>query len=155
MNKPSAVAFVYDVQADLARVGIPVRDYFPVVKAIYVPLREEFHRDLEELTASLHVLADAMIKEANADPQTTNASLACDIASVERALDTKRWETYTNVLMLIKMAAEFAYQRDHKGVEDVLRVSDYGHDGMSLSPHVPWDASVHALLVRLYQIAKT
>lgn len=163
MNKASAVAFVYEVQADLARAGVSVRHYLPIVQAIYTPLREEFERELEEYTYRSSKKAEELVLKVNArgaidekalaDIRAIVASRDAAVAEATRTLDVWRWSKYVDVLSLIKEAAICAYGHDAKGVGEVIRASGYGHHGMSIGPHVPWDEAVYAMLSRLYEIA--
>ena len=158
------MALVYDVQALLVRVGVPVRDYLPVVEAIYNPLRQEFDRDLAAYSERLTTQADDMILQVNARGTIDDAALAdihaimvsrdAAIKEAVRTLDARRWVQCTNVLTLLQRAAVCAYGRDAQGVDEVIRESTYGHEeGMSYGPRAPWDAVVYAMLMRLYEFA--
>ena len=68
-------------------------------------------------------------------------------------LDSRRWEIYYRVLNELKMAATFAYQHDAASIGEIIRTSGYGLDGFSMVEE-PWDAVMHAMLTRLYDIAQ-
>lgn len=142
--------------------GVPVRDYFPVVQSIYIPLRNEFEREVYETTQRINAAADARVLDINAhqergitnqallDIHAVNVQRGIDIQQVTRTLDSKRWEWYTYVLETIRNAAVFASRRDSESIGALIRTSGYGHQGFSASPRHPWDEMVYALLMRLY-----
>jgi hypothetical protein len=162
-TKPLCVALSEEVQKLLERVGVRVRDYYPIVKLVYTSLREDFEREFtaskqrlneEASDLTLQVSSRGTIDaQALSDINAITVSRDASIAQVERALDSRRWKLYYRVLNELKMAATFAYQRDAASVGDVISASGYGLEGFSMAQE-PWDAQMHAMLMRLYTIAQ-
>jgi hypothetical protein len=162
-TKPLCVALSEEVQKLLARVGVPVRDYYPVVKLVYTAIREDFDREYEMATQRLTSEAAALTlqvssrgtidAQALADINAITVSRDASIEQVGRALDSRRWEIYYRVLNELKMAATFAYKHDAASIGEIIRTSGYGLDGFSMVQE-PWDTEMHAMLMRLYEIAQ-
>jgi hypothetical protein len=162
-TKPLCVALSEEVHELLERVGVPVRDYYPIVKLVYTSLREDFDRQLEKYTQQLNAEAAALTLQVSARGTIDDQALAdinaitlsrdASIKQVDRALDTRRWEIYYGVLNELKMAATFAYKHDAASVAQVITSSGYGLDGFTMVTE-PWDAKMYAMLMRLYKIAQ-
>lgn len=163
-TKAVCVELSEEVQKLLARVGVPVRDYYPIIVIVYTALRDDFERAFKILTdrlnaaesaeLTLHVSARGTIDAlALSDIHAITVSRDASIEQVARVLDSRRWEIYYRVLNELKMAATFAYQHDAASIGEIIRTSGYGLDGFSMVEE-PWDAVMHAMLTRLYDIAQ-